>query len=86
MYIPEAGLAELEAYEPALQLQHPLRSLYIEDLECKSESFCGMIIDMTFPGLDMKECRKRYGEKPFPCRRWGAVLERLEMFHLEREG
>ncbi|KAI0740978.1 hypothetical protein C8Q76DRAFT_709583 [Earliella scabrosa] len=86
VYIPEAGLAELEAYEPVLQLQHQLRSLYIEDLECKSESFCGMIIDMTFPGLDMKECRKRYGEKNFPSRPWGAVLERLEMFHLEREG
>ena len=72
-------------------IAHDLRSLYIAELECKHQNVCAMIIDMTFPRLNIAECgrkeemmRQPYYEGTSESQ-WRDVLIRLETFHRGRD-
>ncbi|KAI0702172.1 hypothetical protein C8Q76DRAFT_697900 [Earliella scabrosa] len=86
IYVPEASFPEVEAYSI---IAHGLRSLYIAELECKHQNVCAMIIDMTFPWLNVVECRRQEREmrpKPhYTPTEWPDVLTRLEAFHRGRD-
>ena len=64
-----------------------LRLLTIVNLRCKGVIHSAMIIDMLFPFLDVRECRRRASQTDwFNLRgKFAKVLDRLEAYHAERE-
>lgn len=64
-----------------------LRLLTIVNLRCKGVIHSAMIIDMLFPFLDIRECRRRASQTDwFNLKgKFANVLDRLEAYHAERE-
>ena len=82
VYVSASSMREVEEYP---YIEHGLQSLYLAGLECEMVGYCAMIVDVTFPNLDIAECRRRYGRMRWPCEQWGEVLDRVEKFHQGRD-
>ncbi len=62
-----------------------LQYFHIGDLRCEGEARAAMIVDLLFPFLDVRECRRRAAKGSWRKGQWSGVLDRLEAYHADRE-